>query len=67
MKEKITRLRGENSSGFTNEQYLHSGAFSRDLLDQKSKSRLFPGVGGWGGGGGVVTNESIYASKYAQC
>ena len=31
------------------------GAFSGDLLDQKSKSSLFPGVcvcGGGGGGGG---------------
>ena len=45
---------GENSSGFTNEQFPQGGAFSRDLLDQKSKSPLFPGPGG---GGGVVTND----------
>ena len=39
---------GENSSGFTNEQSLQDGAFSRDLLDRKSKSPLFPGaVGPW--------------------
>ena len=36
---------GENSSGFTNEQSPQGGAFSRDLLDQKSKSLLFPGGG----------------------
>ena len=36
---------GENSSGFTNEQSPQGGAFSRDLLDQKSKSPLFPGPG----------------------
>ena len=43
---------GENSSGFTNEQSPQGGAFSRDLLDQKSKSPLFPGPGG-----AVVTND----------
>ena len=43
---------GENSSGFTNEQSLGGGTFSRDLLDQKSKSPLFPG-----GVGCVVTND----------
>ena len=48
---------GENSSGFTNEQSLLGGAFSRDLVDQKSKSLLFPGPGGGGGGGGMVTND----------
>ena len=47
---------GENS-GFTNEQSPQGEAFSRDLLDQKSKSLLFPRcvcvcVGGGGGGGG---------------
>ena len=43
----------ENSSGFTNEQSRQVGAFSRDLLDQKSfKSQLFPGP--WGA---VVTND----------
>ena len=40
---------GENSSGFTNEQSPQGGAFSGDLLDQKSKSPLFPGSGGGGG------------------
>ena len=39
-------LWGENSSCFTNEQSPQGGAFSRDLLDQKSKSPLFPGAGG---------------------
>ena len=39
---------GENSSGFTDEQSLQVGAFSEDLLDQKSP--LFHV------GGGVVTN-----------
>ena len=38
---------GENSSGFTNEQFPQGGAFSRDLLDHKSKSPLFL-VGGRG-------------------
>ena len=47
----------ENSSGFTNEQSPQGGAFSRDLLDQKSKSPLFPGPEG-----SVVTNEG--ALKY---
>ena len=37
---------GGNSRGFTNEQSPQGGAFSRDLLDQKSKSLLFPGPGG---------------------
>ena len=36
----------ENNSGFTNEQSLQGGAFSGALLDQKSKSPLFPGPGG---------------------
>ena len=36
----------ENSSDFTNKQSPQGGAFSRDLLDQKSKSLLFPGPGG---------------------
>ena len=43
---------GGDSSGFINEQSLKGGAFSRDLLDQKSKSLLFPGAGG-----AVVTND----------
>ena len=43
---------GENSGGFTNEQSPQGGAFSRDLLDQKSKSPLFSGRGGGGGGEG---------------
>ena len=38
---------GENNSDFTNEQSRQGAAFSRDLLDQKSKSPLFP----------VVTND----------
>ena len=37
---------GENSSGFTNKQSPQGVVFSRDLLDQKSKSPLFPGAGG---------------------
>ena len=37
--------RGLNSRGFTNEHSPRGGAFSGDLLDQKSKSRLFPGAG----------------------
>ena len=36
----------ENSSGFTNEHAPQGGAFSGDLLDQKSKSPLFPELGG---------------------
>ena len=43
----------ENSSGFTKEQSPQVGACSGDLLDQKSKSPLFPGAGV----GGVVTND----------
>ena len=54
---------GENSSGFTNEQSPQGGAFSRDFLDQKSKSPLFPGPVG-----AVVTNDWCinvdYKSKY---
>ena len=42
---------GGNSSGFINEQSPEGWAFSGDLLDQKSKSLLFPV-----GGGAVVTN-----------
>ena len=34
---KRQQAAGENSSGFTNEQDQQGGAFSRDLLDQKSK------------------------------
>ena len=52
---KNSRLRGKTvqiSSGFTNEQSPQGQAFSRDLLDQKSKSPLFPGAGG-----AVVTND----------
>ena len=51
---KRLQAAGENSSGFTNEQFPRGGAFSRDLLDQKSKTPLFPGAGGWGS---VVTND----------
>ena len=53
---KNSRLRGKTvhiSSGFTNEQSPQGRAFSGDLLDQKSKSPLFPRAG-WGG---VVTND----------
>ena len=39
---------GEDSSGFTNEQSPRGWAFSGHLLDQKSKSPLFPGGGGRG-------------------
>ena len=48
---KNSRLRGkivQISSGFTNEQSPQLWAFSGDLLDQKSKSPLFPGAGGHG-------------------
>ena len=37
---------GENSSGFTSEHSLLGGAYSGDLLDQKSKSPIFHGGGG---------------------
>ena len=43
---KRLQAAGEKSSGFTNEQSPQGGDFSRDLLDQKSKSPLFPGPGG---------------------
>ena len=43
--EKIAGC-GKNSSGFTNMLSPQGGAFSGDLLDQKSKSPLFPGPGG---------------------
>ena len=43
---------GKNISGFTNEQFPQCGTLSGDLLDQKSKSPLFPG-----GVGAVVTND----------
>ena len=43
---KRQQAAGENSSSFTNEQSPQGGAFNRDLLDQKSKSPLFPGPGG---------------------
>ena len=52
---KNSRLRGKKvqiSSGFTNQQSPQGRAFSGDLLDQKSKSPLFPGAGG-----AVVTND----------
>ena len=56
MKGKDSRLRGKNSSGFTNEQSSQGGAFGVDLLNEKSKSPLFPrDLGGWGGA--VVTND----------
>ena len=52
VKRKDSRLRGGGggggSSGFTNEQSPQCGAFSGDLLGQKSKSPLFRGR--WGRG-----------------
>ena len=60
---------GVNSSGFTNEQSPLGGAFNRDLLDQKSKSLLFPGcvcVGGGGGGGGHVIYPYFEKCKIIQ-
>ena len=42
---------GEYSSGFTNGQSPQGGSFCGDLLDQKTKSTLFPS----GGVGCVVT------------
>ena len=42
VKLKDSRLRGKNSSGFTNEQSPQAGAFSRDLLDQKIKISALP-------------------------
>ena len=49
MKGKDSRLWGKTAaSSFTNEQSLQGGAFSWDLLDQNSKSPLFPGGGGRG-------------------
>ena len=51
---------GENSRGFTNKHFPQGGAFSGDLLDQKSKSMLFPVLGG---GGGMFTNDKR-TSKY---
>ena len=45
MNEKISGCGGRgNNIGFTNEQSPQGGAFSRDLLAQKSL--LFPGAGG---------------------
>ena len=52
-KVKHNRLRGENGHGFTNWLSPQCGAFSRDLLNEKSKSPLFPRAGG----GGFVTND----------
>ena len=49
---KREQAAGKPSSGFTNEESPQSWAFSGVLLDQKSKSPLFP----WGGA--VVTNDS---------
>ena len=46
--KRTVQAAGVNSSGFTNEQSPQGGAFNRDLLDQKSKSQLFPGPGGGG-------------------
>ena len=47
---------GENSIGFTNKPSPQGGTYSGDwlgdLLDQKSKSPVFPG-----GGGAMVTND----------
>ena len=45
-------VKRKQAVGFTYEQSLQGGAFSRDLLDQKSKSPLFPGPCGGGGGRG---------------
>ena len=42
------RLRGENGSRLTNWLSQQYETFSRDLLDKKSMSRLFPGAGGHG-------------------
>ena len=45
---------GENSSGFTNKQFPQDGAFSGDLLDQKSVHAI---PWGWGVGGCMFTND----------
>ena len=41
-------------------QYLHCGVYSRDFLDEKSKSPLFPGDGG-----AMVTNDWCIKTKSA--
>ena len=46
MNNEKKQAAGENSSGFTDKQSPQGRAFSGDLLDQKSKSPLFPGAGG---------------------
>ena len=45
---KRQQAAGENNSGFTNEQSPQGGAFSRDLLDQKSVPTIPGGVRGRG-------------------
>ena len=59
----------ENSSGFTNEQSPQGGAFSRDLLDQKSKSPLFRGPGGpWlQMTGALITRSSVESVERVVC
>ena len=52
---KRQQTAGGNGNGF-NEQSPQGGAFSGNLLDQNTKSPLFPGCVCGGGGGGVVTN-----------
>ena len=40
------------------------GGNNRELLDEKSKSPLFPGTGGWGGGGQRLQMTSILLSLF---
>ena len=59
---------GENSSGFTKEQSPQGGAFSRDLLVQKSNSPLFPGAEGGGRGyKQLVHNRYVCFYRYNNC
>ena len=61
---KRLQAAGENSSGFTNQQFPQGGAFSRDLLDQKSKKHYSPGLGG--GGGWLQMTSALFPNHYFQ-
>ena len=44
----LCKVAGENCHGFSSLLFPQCGRHSRELLDEKSKSSLFPGAGGCG-------------------
>ena len=46
LRKNVPGVRGHFGGDFTSRVSPQGGDFTRDLLDRKSKSRLFPGPGG---------------------